>query len=368
MPDQLPSGRWRARVRHPRTGRQITAHTVIGGPASHADADDAAAAERQAAGVLRSSVQFGVTVAEFRADWTTSALWLRPAESTNLHNAERSAKFAESYADRPMRSIDDDVVVEWLRGGRNLGTVPALRAMFNDAMTAQAGRLVALNPFARLGLKQSRGRRNVQPPTQVGAARLIELADELTPPSFAAYLHFEIYEGTRPGEADGLRCEQLDFQAGTVLINQQWNAKVRKFTPPKHGVIRTIAMTDPARERLLSLPRESEFVFTTTRGSHYTASARSHHWNRVRAAAGLGNMDLYTCTRHYFAWYAWNVLGLEPEHIADHFGHQDGGELVRRLYGHFDSARSRACVRDAFATAPAAPVPLRRLTTQEAAR
>jgi hypothetical protein len=84
-------------------------------------------------------------------------------------------------------------------------------------------------------------------------------------------------------------------------------------------------------------------------------------WNRVRAAAGLGNTDLYTCTRHYFAWYAWNVLRLEPEVIADHFGHQDGGELVRKLYGHFDSSLSRARVCKAFAAAPAEVVSLRRI-------
>jgi integrase len=366
MPDQLPSGRWRGRVRHPRTGKPVRPHTMIGGPPTYENREAAAAAEREASEVLRSSERLGVTVAEFRADWTTLALWLRPSKSTNLHNAERTAKFANTYGERPMRSIDDTVIVDWLRGGENVGTVPALRAMFNDAMTAQAGRLVTLNPFARLGLKQGRGRRDVQPPTQVDAARMIELADELTPPTFAAYLHFAIHEGTRPGEGDALRWDRIDFQAGTVRVDEQWNVKSREFTPPKHHVVRTIAMTDPARDRLLSLPRESQFVFTTLRGHHYTPSTRSHHWNRVRAAAGLGNVDLYTCTRHYFAWYAWNILGLSPEDIADHFGHQDGGELVRKLYGHFDSGLSRARVREAFAAAPAAPAVLPQLQLLDA--
>jgi integrase len=223
---------------------------------------------------------------------------------------------------------------------------------------AQAGRLVTTNPFAKLGLKQSKGRRNIQPPTQTDAARLMSLADELTPPSFAAYLHLAIHAGTRPGEGDALKWDDLDFQAGTIRIDEQWNAKTRTFTPPKHHVVRTIAMTDPARRRLLTLPRESEFVFTTLRGTHYTPSARNHHWNRVRAAAGLGNVVLYTCTRHYFAWYAWNVLGLSPEDIANQFGHQDGGDLVRKLYGHFDKKLSLARIREAYADAPTAPVAL----------
>jgi hypothetical protein len=122
----------------------------------------------------------------------------------------------------------------------------------------------------------------------------------------------------------------------------------RAFTLPKHRVVRTIAMAVPAREHLLSQPCESEFVFTTLRGSHYRPSSRSHHWNRVRCAAGLGNVDLYTATRHYLGWYAWNVLELDARDIALHFGHQDGGELVRKLYGHPDAARARERVHEAF--------------------
>jgi hypothetical protein len=105
-------------------------------------------------------------------------------------------------------------------------------------------------------------------------------------------------------------------------------------------------------------PRESAFVFESVRGTHFTPSSRSHHWNRTRCSAGLGQVDLYTATRHHFAWYAWNVLELDPADIAQHFGHQDGGELVRRLYGHFDQARARDRVRKAFVAAPAAPVPI----------
>jgi integrase len=95
-----------------------------------------------------------------------------------------------------------------------------------------------------------------------------------------------------PGELDALAWEQIDLQAGTILVDRQWNALERAFTRPKHGFVRTIALTDPARERLLALPRESGFVFTTLRGSHYRPSSRSHHWNRVRCAAGIGNVDL----------------------------------------------------------------------------
>jgi hypothetical protein len=220
----------------------------------------------------------------------------------------------------------------------------AREAVRRAAMSAPAGQLVDRNPFAKLALRQSRGRRDTQPPTQAEISRFVALAGELTPPSFAAYLDVAVHEGMRFGELDALRWTKIDFQAGTVLIDEQWNAIEHAFTLPKHGFIRTIALTDAAHERLLRLPHESEFVFTTIRGSHYRPSSRSHHWNRVRCAAGLGNVDLYTATRHYFGWYAWNVLELDARDIALHFGHRDGGELVRKLYGHADAkTRTRAC-------------------------
>src|SRR4029079_10652424 len=123
----------------------------------------------------------GKTVADWWAEWTTDPLWARDAESTNLHNRERTKSFALAYGDRPLRAIDALVVAEWLKGGRNMGTVPALRAMFNDARRIQAGQLIDTNPFAGLGLETPKGRRHVQPPAPGEVARLIAAAGELTP-------------------------------------------------------------------------------------------------------------------------------------------------------------------------------------------
>jgi len=45
---------------------------------------------------------------------------------------------------------------------------------------------------------------------------------------------------------------------------------------------------------------------------------------------------LYLATRHFAGWYMTNVLGMVSEDAAIAPGHEDGGELVRRLYGHRD--------------------------------
>jgi integrase len=350
MANQLPSGKWRGRIRHPRTGKQTSPHTIIGGSKTYGTQREAERAEDQARDALLGSAERGVTVREFWTEWTTSPLWARPSESTNVHNKERTKAFAERYGDRPIATIDAKIVAEWLQGGANVGTVDKLRTMFNDARRPQAGMLVDRNPWAGLRLQRSNGRKDIQPPDQATVARMIAAADELTPPSFAAYLLTACWSAARPGELDALRWTDLDFTPGAecIRIERQWSVKVRKLTPPKHGKRRTIAMTDPVRERLLDLPRESEWVFTTLRGYHYTPSTRNHHWNRVRCSVGLGDTHLYLTTRHWFGWYALNVLELPDHVIAAQFGHRDGGRLIRELYGHPDAAIARQRIREAF--------------------
>lgn len=176
---------------------------------------------------------------------------------------------------------------------------------------------------------------------------MIRLARELTLPSFAAYLEFACLTGMRPSELDALTWDRIDFRREEIDVALQWSARSRTFTAPKYGPY-TIALVRPAQQVLLRLPRQSSYVFTTLRGTHYTPSSRLHHWNRVRAAAGLGDVTLYMATRHYFGWYATNVLDLPPHVIAEQLGHRDGGHLVATLYGHMEQRRARQRIRAAF--------------------
>lgn len=81
----------------------------------------------------------------------------------------------------------------------------------------------------------------------------------------------------------------------------------------------------------------------------------------MRCAAGLGNVPLYLATRHFYGWCALSVLELPPHVIALHLGHEDGGKLVRELYGHPDAAMARERTREAFrSVAPVAALPTAR--------
>lgn len=347
---KLPSGRWRARVWH--RGKDVPVAPVLGLPkgTTWRTKAEAKAAREKARAILKGNAHGETTVREWWERWTADPLFARPKESTNVHNRERTKAFAARYGSVPLHQVGNFIVAEWLAGGQRNSTVQALGAMFNDAMSAKAGRLIDQNPFARLGLHKTKGNKDRQPPAQEQMQAMIITAREITPPSFAAYLEFGCLSGARVGELDALRWECVRFDDGDVDIREQWNVKVRKFTEPKYGPY-TIALVGRARELLLGMPRdhnESPFVFVTNRGHHYTPSSRTHHWNRVRCAAGLPDMTLYLATRHYFGWYALNVLELEPHVIAEQLGHRDGGRLVVQLYGHPDKARARRRIREAF--------------------
>ena len=285
MADQLPSGRWRGRVRHPITGKQVTPAGVIGGPKTFVTRREAERAEDTARDALVDAAVRGRTVREFWTDWTTSGCGRAPRSrrtATTPSGRRRSSRCSASGRSRRSAAPTSPPTS---RAASDRGTVPALRAMFNDARSVLAGQLVDRNPFANLGLRQTRGRKDVQPPDQASTARMLAAGDELTPPSFAAYLVTAVYSAARPGELDALRWDDVDLERETIRVERQWNAKLGKITPPKHGSRRTIALTAPVRERLEQLPRDSEWLFTTVRGTHYTPSSRCFHWNRVRATS-----------------------------------------------------------------------------------
>lgn len=106
----------------------------------------------------------------------------------------RTRAFVERYGTRRMDAIDDTVVAVWLAGGKRNGTIPALRAMFNDAASAKGGRLVRQNPFARLRISRGPGRRHEQPPSEEQVWKLIRCARELASPSFAAWLQVAAFK------------------------------------------------------------------------------------------------------------------------------------------------------------------------------
>lgn len=355
---RLPSGMWRAQTYNPATGKFESSAKILGLTVrSFKTEREASRADHQAAEMLAERRDHETTLAEWAWTWTSDPLYMRPKESTRIHNEERIKRFVEAHGHLPLSVFDgergDTIVAQWIAGGRNLSTVPVLKAMLNDAASAKAGRLIRSNPFAGLKLSKSKGRADESPPSEIEVAEMLRFATSMTAPGFASWLKVAAWTGMRPGELDALQWSRVDFQAGRIHVVEQWNVKTRAFDLPKNGKPRTILLTPQAREALLGHQNELKWCFENTRGDHWTPSARSHHWDRVRVKMGWLERDsrkaLYLCTRHFAGWYLYNVLELPAEDVAIQLGHEDGGELVRVLYGHRDRSRTLARIERAFA-------------------
>lgn len=226
---QLPSRRWRAQVYDQATGKNISVSKVLGGAGTFKTKTEAKTARSDARKLL-GAARPDVTVADFRARWITDPLFARPKESTNIHNAERTNAFARTYGSVPIDRVSDEIVAEWVAGGKRNATVPALRAMFNDAASAKAGRVVARNPFADLGIARGPGNRHKTPPSEEIVWALVKHARDLSSPFFAAWLQVAAFTGMRPGELDALRWSAVDLDAGLIRVGEQWSSASRTFT------------------------------------------------------------------------------------------------------------------------------------------
>lgn len=358
---KLPSGRWRAQVHAGRKGHNVSVSSILGDDYKSFATKKEAKAARHKAQELLSRQPSDTTVKEFADRWTTDPLFQRPKASTNQHNAERIKRFVDQHGNLPLRRVDDEIVSEWIAGAKNLSTVPSLRAMFNDARSAKGGRRIQVNPFAELGLRRSKGNAGKTPPSSDEVQEMLMHAGRITCPSFRAWLQVACYTGMRPGELDALKWDSVDFSSDLITVREQFSAKSKSFTLPKNGKVREVRLTPQAREALLSLPRQ-RFCFVNLRGNHWTPSARSHHWDRVRTKMDWltdeSRTTLYLATRHWAGWYMTNVLDLDSEIVAIQLGHEDGGELVRKLYGHRDRAAALRRVGEAYDAGTVVPLKL----------
>lgn len=350
---KVKTGRYRAQVYNPATGRNISVSKVIGGSSFFESKADAKNAREKARALLAKGVLTGPTLAAFAYRWKTDPLWQRPKGSTNHQNHWAIREFVDLYGHLPIKHISHEHVSEYLAGGKRSHRIQALRTLFSDAGSVDAGRLVDSNPFTGLRASRTKGHRHSQPPSEQKVWDLIAAARQHAGPNFSAWLQVACFTGLRPGELDALKWSAIDFAGSRILVREQYNARTRTFTAPKNGLVRDALLTPHAIEALQAVARTSEFCFQAPRGGHYTPAARRAPWARARTEAGWTG-SIYLATRHFAGAYMVNVLGLDSEDVAVALGHTDGGQLVRTLYGHRSTKQALERVAAAFVSAETA--------------
>lgn len=322
-------GGWRVQVYDRTTGRMR--HVGV-----YRLKSEARAAE---AGALMRGAVAGETVAMFAARWLTD--YPRPKQSTNLHNAERIARFVEVHGRRRMADIDRRITSAWARDRK--GDVPALRAMFNDALRED---IIVRNPWSGAAPSPRRSRRALNPgwltleDVNAIAAAALEVhgaGDDDWGPVAAALILVAAYTGIRPGEAWGLSWEDVDARENRLYVRRAVDSKTGTLGTPKNHLERTIGLPEPAAAALEKIrDRHPVIVFPTNTGTRFTGPAWAYRWHPIRSAAGRPKMHTYEL-RHFCATRLIEA-GLQPWQVAEQLGHRDGGALVTQVYMHPDLA------------------------------
>jgi integrase len=103
---------------------------------------------------------------------------------------------------------------------------------------------VPVNPALDLDLPTSGRRDRAATPAQ--AAELLSVLPE----SERAMWGVAFYAGLRRGEVRGLRVQDVDFSAGTIRVEQAWDAKEGPIAPKSQAGKRTVFMLDALRPLL----------------------------------------------------------------------------------------------------------------------
>ncbi len=152
-------------------------------------------------------------------------------------------------------------------------------------------------------------------------------------PGEARFLRFLAVTGLRLSGALGLCWDDIDFVNRTMLVRQKGG---RETVIPLGG-------------EALELLRQLREIPTKLKGSEklfkYSDRAQRSMCRRLRRFSGGLEVDLQTfhSFRHYFASRAL-MAGLGVQEVATLLGHNDGGVLVLRTYGHICGDHLRQAV------------------------
>jgi integrase len=146
----------------------------------------------------------------------------------------------------------------------------------------------------------------------------------------ADYVRLLAYSGARRDEALALKCEDVNFERKVLRIGADGSSKNSKaryvdFNPELEAHLTAMAgRRPPDSEWLFPSPQRGETDKPTKTFRDSFAAAR-----QKAKLAWVGFHDL----RHYFASMA-VMAGIDFKTIAEWLGHQDGGMLVGKVYGH----------------------------------
>lgn len=205
--------------------------------------------------------------------------------------------------DQVTRERADDLIAYF--HSRDFKAIALLRAVLRQAFEyALEGDYIKKNPFQRVKTP-SVEHRQARSLTEAQRAHMLVCAQETDRADVPLYPLWHLYSrlGLRRGEGIGLRRADIDFQAGTLTVTQQYthlNGKTILSTPKTKKSRRVLPVPPDILDMLRWLidwqvkqvannPDRplSPLIFTDPHGDHLTVGHVDHRWKLLRTAAGL---------------------------------------------------------------------------------
>jgi integrase len=269
-------------------------------------------ARAAAAAARRGVMPAQETVGTWFARWPSIATARRARKPSSVrHTAACAAPFVERFADERLSALRRDSLVLWSL--ERPGAVRYARTILADAVWAG---LIESNPL--VGVRSSAAELRVDPPTVADVDRLAALAPE----PLGRMILVAAYSGLRVSELAAL--EARDVTPG-------WPARLH-VRCGKGGHERTSLLFGPGMAGIGSLPDVGRVFRRPVSRVGWDRKSVNRLWVRIREEAGVPDCRFHDL-RHFHATWLLD-RGASDLDVAVQLGHRDGGELVRRRYGH----------------------------------
>ncbi len=296
---------WRARYRHPETGRQIQR--------TYRRQVDAQRWLREQMSAVDSGrwvdPRHGkVTFDAYFEAWAQRQVW-----ATNTAKTVSVAVRSTTFRTLPLARIQPGHIEQWIKSmsvatptrDRPLAasTVKArfvnIRTVFKAAI--RDGYLIK-DPTEGVRLPRQRKREAAMTiPTPVQVRAILEAADE----RFTALVALAAFAGLRLGEAAAVQTGDIDFLRRELHVRRQVQRSSAgvEITPPKFGSERVVPLPDAVLEilaRHIELGHRGPWLFAGHRDVPPHQNDVGYVWRKTVAAAGLSGIKLHNL-RHFFA-------------------------------------------------------------------
>ena len=340
--EQLPSGRWRVRLNDARLNKKVNVKGTFRTKAEATAAGHRAELEFRAEGQLHERKD--TTLGDLCDRYLDTITHLAPTTQASYANALKRARehFGEG---KSVRRISREECAAYAARLVRMGKAPKTVRTYVKAL----GTVLTLavewsyrsdNPALKLrNLPEDKARDGVRVLTPEEHARVVAAA------SHDVYrVMFSVWPfiGLRVAEMQGLRWQDIDFDAQTIMVRFQlredgtFDPKLKSPKSKRRVQMCNRVATELKAWKLRQTPNEYDLVFPTVRGRPQRCRSRFYAmWKKVSEKAELAGQNPYSL-RHSFA--TWNLSAkANVKWVAEQMGHEDAS-ITLNTYAHLLSS------------------------------